>query len=78
LRDSDKYVHIWLGGYQQSSNARVFHNWRIEEFERPAGTIFRLGADWGFSIDPSVLIRCSIEGNALYVDYEAYQVGCES
>lgn len=76
-RDLDKYTHIWLGGYQQSSNARVFKNWRIEEFERPAGTIFRLGADWGFSVDPSVLIRCSIEGNALYVDYEAYQVGCE-
>jgi len=76
-RDPDKYTHIWLGGYQQSSNARVFKNWRIEEFDRPAGTIFRLGADWGFSVDPSVLIRSSIEGNALYIDYEAYQVGCE-
>ncbi|NIE67467.1 PBSX family phage terminase large subunit [Burkholderia sp. Ax-1719] len=76
-RDPDKYTHIWLGQYQQNSEARVFRNWRVEEFERPAGTIFRLGADWGFSIDPSVLVRCSIEGNALYVDYEAYQVGCE-
>lgn len=76
-RDIDKYTHIWLGQYQQNSEARVFKNWRIEEFERPPGTIFRLGADWGFSVDPSVLIRCSLEGNALYVDYEAYQVGCE-
>jgi phage terminase large subunit len=24
-----------------------------------------------------VLVRCDIEGNALYVDYEAYQIGCE-
>lgn len=76
-RDIDKYTHIWLGGYQQNSEARVFKNWRIEEFERPEGTIFRLGADWGFSVDPSVLVRCSLEGNALYIDYEAYQVGCE-
>jgi phage terminase large subunit len=76
-RDPDKYAHIWLGAYQQNSSARVFHNWRVEEFERPAGTIHRLGADWGFSVDPSVLIRCDIEGNRLYVDYEAYQVGCE-
>jgi phage terminase large subunit len=76
-RDPDKYSHIWLGAYQQSSEARVFRNWRIEEFERPAGTIFRLGADWGFSVDPSALVRCSIDGNALYVDYEAYQIGCE-
>lgn len=76
-RDPDKYLHIWLGQYQQSSSARVFRNWRIEEFERQAGSIFRLGADWGFSVDPSVLVRASLEGNALYVDYEAYQVGCE-
>lgn len=76
-RDPDKYAHIWLGSYQQNSSARVFHNWRVEEFERPAGTIHRLGADWGFSVDPSVLIRCDIDANRLYVDYEAYMVGCE-
>jgi phage terminase large subunit len=76
-RDPDKYAHVWLGQYQQNSEARVFKNWRIEEFERPGGTIHRLGADWGFSVDPSVLIRCDIDGNRLYVDYEAYMVGCE-
>lgn len=76
-RDPDKFAHIWLGEYQRNSEARVFKNWTIEEFERPAGTIHRLGADWGFSVDPSVLVRCSIEGNRLYVDYEAWSVGCE-
>ncbi|MDF8361928.1 PBSX family phage terminase large subunit [Achromobacter anxifer] len=76
-RDPDKYAHIWLGKYQQNSEARVFKNWTVEEFERPAGTVFRLGADWGFSVDPSVLIRCDIEGHRLYVDHEAYMVGCE-
>jgi phage terminase large subunit len=76
-RDPDKYAHIWLGKYQSNTQARVFHNWKIEEFERPPGTIHRLGADWGFSVDPSVLVRCDIDGNRLYVDYEAYMVGCE-
>lgn len=76
-RDPDKYAHVWMGGYQQNSEARVFRNWKIEEFERPDGTIYRLGADWGFAIDPSVLVRCSIEGNRLYVDYEAWAIGCE-
>ena len=76
-RDPDKFAHIWLGEYQRNSEARVFRNWTIDEFERPPGTIHRLGADWGFSVDPSVLIRCDIEGNRLYVDYEAYMVGCE-
>lgn len=76
-RDPDKFAHIWLGEYRRFSEARVFKNWTVEEFERPEGTIHRLGADWGYSVDPSVLVRCSIDGNRLYVDYEAYMVGCE-
>ena len=76
-RDPDKYAHVWLGQYRRNSNARVFRNWSIEEFVRPEGTVHRFGADWGFSVDPSVLVRCDIDGHRLYVDYEAYQVGCE-
>ena len=76
-RDPDKFAHIWLGEYQRNSEARVFRNWTVEEFTRAEGTVHRLGADWGFSVDPSVLVRCSIDGNRLYVDYEAWQVGCE-
>lgn len=75
--DPDKYAHVWLGKYQRNSEARVLKNWRVEEFERPAGTIFRLGADWGYAIDPSVLVRVSLEGRRLYIDHEAYMVGCE-
>ena len=76
-RDPDKFAHVWLGQYLKNSEARIFKNWTVEEFERPEGTIYRLGADWGFSVDPSVLVRCSVEGNRLYVDYEAYMIGCE-
>ena len=76
-RDFDKYCHVWLGQYQKNSEARVFRNWKVEECEPPNGVTFRLGADWGFSVDPSVLVRCWIEGRNLYVDYEAYMVGCE-
>jgi phage terminase large subunit len=74
-RDPEKYSHIWLGEYQKHSEARVFKNWTVEEFDRPPGTIHRLGADWGFSIDPSVMLRASIEGNRLYIDHEAYRIG---
>jgi phage terminase large subunit len=76
-RDKDKYAHIWLGKYIQNSEARVFKNWTVEEFEAPPDAIHRLGADWGFAKDPTVLIRCHIVGRKLYVDYEAYEIGCE-
>lgn len=77
--DPDKYAHVWEGGYLTLSEARVFRNWRIEEFETPAEAVFYFGADWGFSIDPTVLIRCFIDHAArrLYVDREAYKIGCE-
>jgi len=76
-RDPDKYAHIWLGHYQRNSEARVFRNWRVEEFETPTDARFYYGADWGFSVDPTVLVRCYVEGRTLYVDQEVYQVGCE-
>ena len=76
-RDAEKYAHVWMGAYLTNSESRVFKNWKVEEFEAPADANHRLGADWGFAVDPTVLVRCHIVGRKLYVDYEAYQVGCE-
>lgn len=76
-RDPDKYQHVWLGQYLSNSEARVFRNWRIDEFEAPADAVHRLGADWGFAVDPTTLVRCHLIGRTLYIDYEAYMVGCE-
>jgi phage terminase large subunit len=76
-RDPEKYQHVWLGGYVRNSEKRVFKNWTVEEFETPETAHFRLGADWGFSVDPTVLVRCFAVGRKLYIDHEAYQVGCE-
>lgn len=76
-RDPDKYAHVWLGEYQRNSEARVFQNWRVERFATPPGARFYFGADWGYSKDPTVLVRCFIDGRTLYVDREVYKVGCE-
>lgn len=88
-RDKDKYAHVWLGKYEQRSEARVFHNWEIIDFDTPDNARFYFGADWGFAVDPSVLVRCFIgrlvkgkaiedpKGDKLFIDYEAYSVGCE-
>jgi len=76
-RDPDKYRHVWLGEYRTMSQSRVFRNWTTEAFETPEDATFYFGADWGFSIDPSDLSRCFIDGRTLYIDQEAYMVGCE-
>ncbi len=78
--DPLKAAHIWNGGYIRHAEAQVFKNWRVgdpEEFKSTAETRFYYGADWGFATDPTALVRCWIEGRKLFVDWEAYQVGCE-
>ena len=81
-RDPDKYAHVWEGKFRQSSQARVFGNWRVEEFD--ASEIDDLagpygGADWGFSIDPTVLVRVWVNQpqRRLYVDHETWAIGCK-
>jgi phage terminase large subunit len=76
-RDPDKFAHVWGGQYAQNSQARIFRNWKVEAFEPPADAIHRFGADWGFAVDPSVLIRCHNDGRTLYVDREVWEIGCE-
>lgn len=79
-RDYEKYEHIWLGEHEKHSEARVFKNWTVEFFETPIDASFLFGGDWGFAVDPSVLLRGFIQPEQpkrLYLDAEAYQVGCE-
>ena len=76
-RDPDKWLHVWQGAYALNSESRVFRNWKVEAFETPSDAVHRFGADWGFAIDPTVLVRCHIDGRKLFVDAEVSQVGCE-
>ncbi len=76
-RDPDKFAHVWLGKYRRNSEARVFRNWKVEEFDLDPAWILRQGADWGFSVDPSVLVQCALVGRSLYILHEAYRIGCE-
>lgn len=76
-RDLDKFNHIWRGQYRRNSEARVFSNWRVEDFESPSGGDYRLGADFGFSIDPSCAVRVRVEGREIFIDHEAWGLGIE-
>src|SRR3990172_3227575 len=59
--DPDAYNHVWEGNPKSISDACVFKNkFIVEEFEAQPGTRFYQGADWGFSNDPTTLVRCYI------------------
>lgn len=78
-RDMDKYLHVWEGEPVIHSEARVFQNWHVEDVDHlvPDGCIPRLGADWGFAVDPTVLVECYVFDRTLYFRREAYKVRCE-
>lgn len=78
-RDIDTYNHVWLGKYRKLSASRVFKNWKVEDFETPSDAMFLFGGDWGFSVDPSVLVRgyVDVAKKRLYVDQEAWSIQCE-
>lgn len=78
-RDTDKYLHVWEGEPVIHSDEQIFNGiWSIEDFASPKfdETLY-FGSDFGFSQDPTTLIRCWIQERTLYIDYEAYGIGVE-
>jgi phage terminase large subunit len=77
--DPNAYAHIWLGAYNERSEAQILAGkWAIDEFT-PAvewdGPYH--GADFGFAQDPTTLVRCWVHARTLFVEREAYKIGLE-
>lgn len=68
------FEHVWHGKYAVLSAAQVLAGcYRIEAFEPQSdwdGPYF--GVDWGFASDPTVMVKCWIDGRTLYVEQEAW------
>lgn len=75
----EKYAHVYMGVEVGRTDAIIFSGaYRIEEFTAQpgwAGPYF--GADWGFSQDPNVLVKCWVNDRKVYVEYEEYGIGVE-
>lgn len=71
----DLYMHVWEGECRTNSDAQIFKNkWKVDDFEVQAswdGPYF--GADWGFSVDPTALVKIYLDlpNNLLYFREEA-------
>ena len=55
----------------------VFTNWTIKAFDTDVDAVFQFGCDWGFSTDPTVLIRCYLKERTLYIDHELVLRQCD-
>ena len=58
-RRPEKYKHQILGYWQDRSEGVVFNNWTVGEFVDTGIVLY--GQDYGFSIDPTTLVKVSID-----------------
>ena len=58
-RRAEKYKHQILGYWQDRSEGVVFNNWTVGEFVDTGIVLY--GQDYGFSIDPTTLVKVSID-----------------
>lgn len=73
LSDPEEAAHVWDGEFWKRSKAQVLNGkWVQEEFTPGAdwGHPY-FGADWGFSQDPTVLVKLWVRDNCLWVEYES-------
>ena len=74
----EKYKYILLGAWRDKAEGVIFTNWHYGEFNHDLPYLF--GQDYGFSVDPTTLIRVAIDKKnmRLYVKEEFYSdIGAE-
>ena len=71
LQAQADYDWIWLGHVKRITAAQVIRRVEVKEFVAPRDAEFFYGQDFGFAQDPNATVRCYIQGNDLYIDYEA-------
>jgi phage terminase large subunit len=70
-----KYQHTILGGWLNRAEGVVYSNWSVGRFIDTGYSFF--GQDYGFSIDPTTLVKCSIERKTktIFVKQCLYEAG---
>jgi phage terminase large subunit len=53
------YKHVVLGGWLSAAEGVIYTNWSIGQYEEPTPPVY--GQDFGFSVDPTTLIKVSID-----------------
>lgn len=69
----EKYAHTVMGQWADTAEGAVFKKWGVvKEFPKEAKKV-ALGVDWGYTVDPTGIVKCGIVGNALYVQEICYK-----
>lgn len=72
-KDFKKYNETILGAFKEKAEGLIIENWELGDF--PDDSDFEFGLDFGYSNDPTALIKCKIDSKkkVLYVKEELYK-----
>lgn len=70
--DPEAHAHIWGGEPWSRSDSQVLAGkWVVRDFTPGSDWLGPYyGADWGFALDPTVIVRLWIHDNRLFVEYD--------
>lgn len=69
----EKYRHKIIGGWLEKAEGVIFENWEEGEFDNTLPYAF--GQDFGFSVDPTTLIKVAVDNDnrLIYIDEYYYK-----
>jgi phage terminase large subunit len=74
LQDTEYFTHHILGEWKAIGEGQVFRNWHFEFSPDPEAEIV-YGLDWGFSSDPTALVKVHKRGKRIWVEELMYDRG---
>ena len=78
VKNPERYAHIVMGRWADVAEGAVFKKWGIvDEFPPYCKKIGR-AMDFGYTQDPTGIVRCGIVDNRLYLDELCYRTGMTS
>ena len=68
------YYHNYIGGWLERAEGAIFTNWTMGEFDNSLPYVY--GQDYGFSVDPTTLVKVAVDNNqkVVYLHEEYYGV----
>ena len=77
--DPEGYANVWEGALITNSKASIFKDhYRVEDFTPTADWGFPLyGMDFGYSNDPTTLVKCYLHNDTIYIEKSAGKVNLD-
>lgn len=73
IEDPERYAHTVIGAWADVAEGAVYKKWGIVDKMPDEAKKVALAVDWGYTNDPTAIVKCGIVDNRLYVQELCYK-----